>query len=152
MQRKRVLKTGAEAGAPVLVVNRSLKAEPRHLRLIKKCARKALEILSLKGELSIAVVDDPEMREINRTYKKASKTTDVLSFEQGENGLIGDVIISFETARRRAGLYGITIEEEIKRLVVHGTAHLAGHTHKRRKDGAEMRAEESKILSAVSKL
>ncbi len=134
------------------MIDRSGLADREMLRLIKSCARKAAGLVLLKGELSVAVVDDEEMREINRAYKSISRTTDVLAFEQDGEGLIGDVVISFDTARRRAALYGITFSEEIKRLVVHGVCHLAGHSHKKRREGEKMRAEELRILRVVSDL
>ncbi|MGI9558721.1 MAG: rRNA maturation RNase YbeY [Thermodesulfobacteriota bacterium] len=136
----------------VLVVNRSRGAKREHLTLMKSCARRAAGLLPLRGEISIAVIDDEEMRELNRIYRNISRTTDVLSFEQDGGGLAGDIVISFETALRRAKLYGITPEEEIKKLIVHGAAHLAGHRHKKKREGETMRAEEAKILRAVSNL
>ncbi len=143
-------KTEIKNGASVSVVDRTGRTGGRYLKLMELCARKAAGLLLLKGELSVAVVDDKEMRELNRVYGKIARTTDVLSFEQNGEGLIGDVVISFETARRRAAIYGVTLPEEIKRLVVHGVCHLAGHTHKKKKEGERMRAEESRILGAVS--
>lgn len=137
----------------VSVVDRTAgKTGGEHLKPAKLCARKTLDFFSLKGELSVAFVDDREMRELNRTYRNISRTTDVLAFEQGREGLIGDLVISLETARRRAALYGISLPEEIKRLVVHGIAHLAGHTHKRKKEGEKMREKESGILRLLSGL
>ncbi len=149
--KNKVLKKKNAKSLSVSVVKKSELADKEHLSLIKSCARKTAGLLSLKGELSIAVVDDEEMRELNRRYRNISRTTDVLAFEL-DKPLMGEIVISFETARRRAGLYGITLEEEIKRLVVHGMAHIAGHTHKKKKDGEKMRAEELRILSAVSGL
>lgn len=139
-------------GAAVSVINKSYGARNRHLKLIKRCADKAARMLGVKGGIGIAVVDDPEMREFNSAYRNISRTTDVLAFEHGDEGIAGDMIISFETARRRAKLYGISIEDELKNLVVHGVAHLAGHTHKRKKEGEKMRAEELRVLRAVSAL
>ena len=142
---------GAES-ISVSVTDRSGLAEKKHLKLITLCARKTAALLSLKGEVCIAVVDDAEMRKLNGTYRKISKTTDVLSFEHNTEGLAGDIAISIQTARRRAALYGITFEEEIKRLVIHGIAHFAGHTHKKKKERDKMRAEESRVLRAVAGL
>lgn len=136
----------------VSVTDRSGLAKKKHLKLITLCARKTVAMFSLKGEVGIAVVDDAEMRELNKTYGKISKTTDVLSFEQNIEGLAGDIAISIQTARRRAALYGITFEDEIKRLVIHGIAHLAGHTHTKKKEREKMRAEESRVFRAVAGL
>ncbi|QMU56388.1 MAG: rRNA maturation RNase YbeY [Candidatus Mycalebacterium zealandia] len=136
----------------ISITDRSGLAEKKHLKLITLCARKATALLSPGGDVSIAIIDDNEMRELNKTYRKISKTTDVLSFEQNTGGLAGDVAISIETARRRADLYGITFEEEIKRLVIHGISHLAGHTHKKKKEREKMRAEESRVFRAIAGL
>lgn len=147
---KRKLKTGS--GARVLFVDRSGAGAAEFAGLVKLCCAEAARLLSVRGEISVAIVDDPEMRTLNRTYRNISRTTDVLSFEHGERGLAGDLVLSIETARRRARRYGITIEEELKKLVIHGVAHLAGHTHKRKKEGEAMRAEELRVLRAVSGL
>ena len=91
-------------------------------------------------EVSLVIVDDDEMRKINKKWRKKDKTTDVLSFSLAPE--IGEILISCEQARAQAKKYGVTNKEEMKRLILHGTLHLMGYTHK------QMKRFENKILYA----
>jgi probable rRNA maturation factor len=108
------------------------------------------------SELCISFISDEKMRELNRSYRNIDRTTDVLSFAQGEEGpgytLLGDVVISLDTARRHSESYGNTFHEEIKKLIVHGILHLLGHDHKKKKETALMREKEAELLSSVKDL
>jgi probable rRNA maturation factor len=97
--------------------------------------------LGLAGaELSVALVDDPTISELNRAYRKKARPTDVLSFPQSEidlrtgpmtrpAGLLGDVIISVPTARRQARRRRRPLLDEITTLLAHGLLHLVGFDH-----------------------
>ncbi|MFH1681099.1 MAG: rRNA maturation RNase YbeY, partial [Candidatus Eisenbacteria bacterium] len=77
------------------------------------------------------------------TYRGVDRATDVLTFslygDALSRGVLGDVYISLETAKRRADRRGIPFEEEVLRLLVHGLLHLVGHTHGGATDTARMR-------------
>ena len=85
------------------------------------------------------LTDDDEIRTLNRTYRKHDRATDVLSFHlqelagegdpAGDGVALGDIVISLETARRRAP--GKRLVTEAERLAIHGLCHLFGHDHKR---------------------
>ena len=79
---------------------------------------------------STVLVSDRRMREFNRRYRKQSGTTDVLSFPLEENGYLGDVVISVETARRQARSLGHGLQTELQLLLLHGVLHLMGYDHK----------------------
>jgi probable rRNA maturation factor len=103
-------------------------------KLLSKIAHRALEVLRLsKAELSIALVSDAQIKRLNKLYRNKDKPTDVLSFPIGEkvNGwlILGDVVISVDTAKRQAQELGYSLEEELKRLLVHGLVHLLGYDH-----------------------
>lgn len=109
-------------------------------------------------EVSVALVDDARIRELNRDYRGKDRPTDVLSFpmnEEIETGddrlfLLGDVVISLPTAARQAGEYGWGLGEEIARLAVHGTLHLLGYDHEGDEAEAEdMRRREEEILRGL---
>lgn len=111
-------------------------------KLLSKIAHRALEVLGLsKVELSIALVSDAQIKRLNKLYRHKDKPTDVLSFPIGEkvNGwlILGDIVISVDTARRQAQELGYSLEEELKRLLVHGLVHLLGYDH-------ELEGEEEK--------
>jgi probable rRNA maturation factor len=103
-------------------------------KLLSKIAHRALEVLGLnRAELSIVLVSDAQIRRLNKLYRNKDKPTDVLSFPIGEkvNGwlILGDVVISVDTAKRQAQELGHSFEEELKRLLVHGLVHLLGYDH-----------------------
>jgi probable rRNA maturation factor len=103
-------------------------------KLLSKIAHRALEVLGLnKVELSIALVSDAQIKRLNKLYRNKDKPTDVLSFPIGEkvNGwlILGDIVISVDTAKRQAKELGYSLEEELKRLLVHGLVHLLGYDH-----------------------
>lgn len=107
-------------------------------------------------ELSIALVDDAEIALLNGQYRDRPRATDVLSFSllEGEHadrsgGMLGDVVVSLETAERQARRGRRSLEEEVLRLVVHGVLHLLGHDHERDDEARRMRSEERRILAAV---
>ncbi|WP_246317726.1 rRNA maturation RNase YbeY [Desulfoluna butyratoxydans] len=100
-------------------------------------------------ELSLSFVDDEEMREINGQYRGKDATTNVLSFamDDGDSSfvspLLGDVIISCDTAAREADDRGVTLDQRYSQLLVHGILHLAGYDHELGEDEEAAMAEKS---------
>ena len=101
-------------------------------------ARRLLRGLRLdRAELSVVLVSDREMQALNRRWRRRDRPTDVLSFAQREgaggapDGLLGDVVISLDTARRQARERGESLGREADRLLVHGLLHLLGYDHER---------------------
>ena len=86
--------------------------------------------------VTIAFVSDRVMRELNRLWRHQRGTTDVLSFpaeqdefEKAEGSRLGDVVISIEQASRQAEENGLTLDQEIAQLILHGLLHLCGYDH-----------------------
>ncbi len=91
-----------------------------------------LRYLDLReAELSILLVSDDEMQRLNRRWRRKDRPTDVLSFPLDAEGLLGDVVISIDTARRQAAEQGTTLGREADRLLIHGLLHLLGYDHER---------------------
>ncbi len=124
----------------------------------------ALRILSALGstddcELSVSIVGDRAMRRLNREYRGADRPTNVLSFSMGEGdfagvnpNLLGDVVISVDTALREAEEEGITLGERIAFLLLHGILHVMGYDHERSGDAEARRMErEQRKLFAMLK-
>jgi len=117
--------------------------------------KKALQFLQ-RGSSSISLVftDDLEIRTLNREYRKIDRATDVLSFHlqelrdetdpAGDGILLGDIVISIETARRRWP--GARFERSLERLAIHGLCHLFGHDHKRKNQAEKMYRLERKLM------
>jgi probable rRNA maturation factor len=100
-------------------------------RLIERAVRAALSAEARPVvEVSVALLGDDDMRELNRRYLGNDAPTDVLAFALDEGGdLVGDVYVGFEQARRQATELGVPIEEELARLAIHGTLHVLGLDH-----------------------
>jgi probable rRNA maturation factor len=77
--------------------------------------------------ISCAVVDDEEIRVINRQYLGHDYPTDIITFPLEEKPLEAELVISADTARRQAREYGVTLREECARLAMHGILHLTGY-------------------------
>ena len=119
-------------------------------------AQRLLSALGHEGaELSIVLCDDAFIQPLNRDWRDKDQPTDVLSFPQSEDhapegGLLGDLVISVETAAAAAARLGHRVEEELQVLLVHGLLHLLGFDHEKGEDeAARMRAEEQRLLSLL---
>ncbi|MCE5202843.1 MAG: rRNA maturation RNase YbeY [Coriobacteriales bacterium] len=105
-------------------------------------------------ELSIALVDPPEMARLNKQYRDVDAPTDVLSFgcddpcaaPSGEPITLGDVVIAPEIAEAHAAELGTTVESELNLLLVHGILHLLGYDHESDEDAQVMQERERVLL------
>lgn len=141
----------------IALLDQTGELETKQKTTLKKIARRVLKELSVPkdSELSLMFIDDIQMRELNRTYRNIDRTTDVLSFPQNEGPdftLLGDIIISIDTARRHSESYGVTLDEELKKLIIHGILHLLGHDHKKKKETQIMREKERELSLIVKDL
>lgn len=109
-----------------------------------------------RAELSIALVDDDEIAELNGTHRGKHRRTDVLSFSlmEGDHSehrgaMLGDVVIGFETAAHQARTAHRGFDDEVFRLLIHGTLHLLGWDHENDANERAMRAEERRLWRAI---
>ncbi len=124
------------------------------LKKIKKKARAVLSALDCPdSELSLLVVDDPQIAKLNKKYLNRHGPTNVIAFpmRQGEFSnltplLLGDVVISVETAASEAKNAGISMQERFTQLLVHGVLHLFGYDHEESKPQARRMEEKSNEL------
>ncbi len=106
------------------------------------------------GSFSIALISDRRMKQLNEMFRGRNATTDVLSFPHepdefdpdSEN--LGDIVISVEQAQKQADENGLTLELEIKQLILHGLLHLIGHDHET--DSGEMNRREIELREVLS--
>lgn len=125
-------------------------------RALKGKARRILHWLNLNNsELSLALVGDEEMRALNARYRQRHEATDVLSFAYGDSLpggrlLIGDVVISVESAERQANRRRKPLATEMETLLIHGILHNLGYDHERSpQDARVMKAMERRIQKAL---
>ena len=112
-------------------------------------AEKAIQLIAEGKNATIAFISDRKMRELNRDFRGKNLTTDVLSFPfetdefDTDDNFLGDIVISLEQAKRQAMENNLTLELEVKQLILHGVLHLLGHDHE--KDQGQMNALELKL-------
>jgi probable rRNA maturation factor len=109
------------------------------------------------AELSILLVDDAQIQDLNQRYLNRNKPTNVLAFSMKEGEfstlhpqLLGDLVISVETARRQSDRFRLNKMEMITLLMVHGVLHLVGYEHERTRKGArEMTIKQKELFRCV---
>lgn len=109
------------------------------------------------GELSILIVDDPQIENLNRKYLNRNGPTNVIAFPMREGEfshlspqLLGDVVISTDTAAREAQNAGITMEQRFNELLVHGILHLFGYDHETSdRDALSMERKSRELLDLI---
>lgn len=149
----------------VVIVNKQKTVKiPTGVRLLmRRCCHATLEMEHFEGsaEVDISIVDNQQIREINREKREIDKATDVLSFPLGENGkydknpetgafMLGDVVLSIERAMEQAKQYGHSLQREIGYLTVHSVLHLLGYDHVNGGlEAVQMREREEAIMVSV---
>ncbi|MFP3999088.1 MAG: rRNA maturation RNase YbeY [Desulfobacterales bacterium] len=126
---------------------------------IRKTASALLEALGKTGaELSLLIVDNEQIAEINKTYLYRTGPTNVIAFPMGDSGfneiqpeLLGDIVISVETADKEASNAGYCMEERFTELLIHGILHLLGYDHETNEQDAKQMNEKSDELMAYLK-
>jgi probable rRNA maturation factor len=113
-------------------------------------ARQFLKVLGHRdAHLSLLIVGDEAMRDLNRIWRGEDRTTDVISFPQAEPNdgvVLGDVALSLDTAERRARAAGRPVDEELDRYLAHGILHLLGYDHLRAGEARRMGEAEAKLV------
>ena len=99
-----------------------------------------------RGGVTVAVVSDRRIRELNRQYRGKDSATDVLSFPADEPGQLGDIVLAHGVARRQAKSARHSLSSEFRVLALHGLLHLLGYDHER--DNGEMRRLEQRLRRA----
>ncbi len=129
--------------------------------LLEKVCKESLKLEDFEDncEISISIVDNEEIRQLNKQFRDIDRETDVLSFplltfEEGEYAdvnekdeiVLGDIIISIEKAKAQAEEYGHSFEREIAFLTAHSMLHLLGYDHMVLEEEEEMFAKQKEIL------
>ncbi len=132
-----------------------LSKKRRKTKHLKEIIIKALDNLGFdKTYVTLYLTDDEEIRVLNKTYRKKDKPTDVLSFlinqkMRGYNYL-GELVISLDRALAQAKEFGHSLDDELKRLIVHGIVHLYGLDHEKSKEEDILfKEKESFILNNI---
>lgn len=138
---------------PIHILNRRRTKTPRAPELRARIGAILAAIGHGRAELSVALVGDAEIAALNLAWRRKQGPTDVLAFplREGECSdvaphMLGDVVISVDTAARQAAAAGHSLARELDILLTHGILHLAGYDHEQGPQRArQMRAEERRI-------
>jgi len=143
----------------------NIEENEEYTKLIKKVVKECFKtenLLDTKLYLSIILTTPRDIQELNNTYRKINKETDVLSFPMFEKDEIpeniskeieeplGDIVISIERVKQQAAEYGHSFERELAYMVVHGFYHLMGYDHIELVDRQEMREKEEIVLNKLN--
>lgn len=149
----------------VIITNKQKEVKiPTGLRmLIRRCCNAVLKLENFEGsvEVSVTLVNNAQIRELNAQYREKDSVTDVLSFPMGENGvydidpntgakLLGDIVISMETAIEQADRFGHSLQREVGYLTAHSMLHLLGYDHE--DNGLQrmrMREKEEQVMTQL---
>ena len=100
------------------------------------------------GDISVVFCSDEALLAINRQYLQHDYLTDIITFDYSEGATIsGDLMISIDTVRSNAELYGVNFRDELMRVIIHGILHLCGYGDKTPAEEKQMRALEDKYLA-----
>ena len=111
---------------------------------MQRFVRQAQALAKVQGEVDVLIVGNQRLRQLNRRFRRKNKPTDVLSFPRPSGG---DIAISAQIARDNARLYGHSIADELKILVLHGMLHLAGYDHE--SDNGRMARAEARLRARL---
>lgn len=120
---------------------------------LKKAALSCLKARRVRKSVSLVLAGDKKIKDLNRKYRRQNKITDVLAFGDGEEPhFLGEIVICLPQARRQAKEYGVTLRQELIRLLVHGLLHLAGYDHEgSRKEAKKMFGLQEKMVKHVTR-
>ncbi len=140
-----------------------LESEPDWLERYRSFVESVLLAEKLEDwEISLTLCHDEFIRDLNARYREKDEPTDVLSFCQNEGDEImsfpgqqisaGDIIISMDTLSRHASEFKVTVDEELKRVTIHGILHLKGMSHETRDPGEAMLKHQEALLDELGKI
>lgn len=143
---------------PVLVSRQEVPSTPIGSAPLRRRAEQMLRALGMpEAELSILLCDDSTIHQLNRRHRRKNKPTDVLAFAMregrvlaGASGVLGDVVISLDTAARQAKQLKRSLWDEVTLLLAHGLLHLVGYDHRTDAEERRMNAR-ADILVASTK-
>jgi probable rRNA maturation factor len=135
-------------GVALAVRQRTVRVSPARLR---QAAARALRAVGRADEqLSLTIVDDAEIRRLNARFRGVRRRTDVLAFPL-DPPLLGEIVVSAETARRQARALRVPLALELRLLVTHGVLHLVGYDDREPLEARLMHERERQILGGAGR-
>lgn len=117
---------------------------------ITKAVFKYIDMEENNYEISLLITDDETIHQLNKEYRQKDRPTDVLSFPMEDDIMLGDIVISLDTAKKQALERDINVDREVAFLFIHGLLHLLGYDHETSaEDKKEMFALQEEILKKL---
>lgn len=113
---------------------------------LKRLVRRAMKMEKKRGDVTLYITTDPEIRLLNRKFHATNAPTDVLSFPSNDRSYLGDIVISYDRARAQAREASRHVADELELLAVHGVLHLAGYDDAKPRARARMWKRQEEIL------
>ena len=129
--------------------------ESPHWKGLAPAVRRAAEAVlkaerKAKWSVVISLSDDASVRALNKQYRGKDRPTNVLSFPDGEEMRLGDMILAYETVAREAEAQGKKLKDHVTHLTMHGVLHLLGYDHETDSDAKAMERKEIRLLAAMA--
>jgi len=106
----------------------------------------------IPGDLYFIITNDKTLLKINREFLKRNSLTDVIAFEYSEGKTVkGEIYISKETVKRNAYNYKVSLDEEMLRVMIHGTLHICGYNDRNNEEKSVMRKKENEWIERSKK-
>lgn len=121
----------------------------KYAYMMKKAFRATMKYEDTGGYANLYICDDAEIRKLNLKFRNIDKPTDVLSFPSGETDFLGDIAVSYDTAKRQANEFNHSLNREMGFLTVHAALHLLGFDHISEEDEETMRLHAREILKIL---
>ena len=132
-------------------IRNGARVSPSAVRTLRTRLSRAMRAAGVAGRaMTLSLTNDRELRQLNKQYASEDHATDVLSFEQ-EAPLLGDVVISVETAARQAKAAKHSLGAELFHLAVHGMVHLLGFDHATKAEERVMFAYEARLRARATR-
>lgn len=132
-----------------IMIHHQYESLPSPAAALKKMGKKILkkENVAAGRTISVVLCSDYMIKKLNTTYRKKEKPTDVLSFCFDDDDFLGEIYISLQRAKVQARRFGLTYDDEVMRLFVHGMIHLLGYDHIKDNDRIVMEAKEKQYFN-----
>jgi len=137
----------------IIIFYDNIKYRLKQSKRITKIIEKVIMMESkIPGDLYFIITNDKTLIKINREFLKRNSLTDVIAFEYSEGKTVkGEIYISKETVKRNAYNYKVSLDEEMLRVMIHGTLHICGYNDKNNEEKSVMRKKENEWIERSKK-
>lgn len=137
----------------IIIFYDNIKYRLKQSKRITKIIEKVIMMESkIPGDLYFIITNDKTLLKINREFLKRNSLTDVIAFEYSEGKTVkGEIYISKETVKRNAYNYKVSLDEEMLRVMIHGTLHICGYNDRNNEEKSVMRKKENEWIERSKK-